>query len=77
VFAIKQYYEMVNRDESKRVDPKDIILFATHEPCPLCSSAIARAGYDNFYYYFSHEDSIDSFKIEHDLKILLVESAYC
>ena len=70
VFAIKQYYEMVNKDESKRVDPKDIIFFATHEPCPLCSSAITWAGYDNFYYFFSHEDSRDSFKIGHDLKIL-------
>ena len=70
VFAIKQYYEMVNRDESKRVEPENIIFFATHEPCPLCSSAITWAGYNNFYYFFSHEDSRDSFKIGHDLKIL-------
>ena len=70
VHAIKQYYEMINRDKSKRVDPKHIIFFATHEPCPLCSSAITWAGYDNFYYFFSHEDSRDSFNIGHDLKIL-------
>jgi len=70
VYTIKQYYEMVNRDESKRVDPKNVIFFATHEPCPLCSSAITWSGYDNFYYLFSHEDSRDSFNIGHDLKIL-------
>ena len=56
--------------ESDRPDPKEIIFFATHEPCPLCLSAITWAGYDNFYYFFSHEDSRDAFKIGHDLKIL-------
>jgi tRNA(Arg) A34 adenosine deaminase TadA len=70
VYTIKQYYEMVNKDESKRVDPKNVIFFATHEPCTLCSSAITWGGYDNFYYLFSHEDSRDSFNISHDLKIL-------
>jgi tRNA(Arg) A34 adenosine deaminase TadA len=33
-------------------------------------SAITWAGFDNFYYFFSHEDSRDSFAIPHDLKIL-------
>ena len=70
IYTIKQYYEMVNKDESKRVDSKNIIFFATHEPCTLCSSAITWGGYDNFYYLFSHEDSRDSFNIGHDLKIL-------
>ncbi|MDX1707070.1 MAG: nucleoside deaminase [Desulfobacterales bacterium] len=70
VYTIKQYYEMVNRDESKRVDPNDVIFFATHEPCTLCSSAITWGGFDNFYYLFSHEDSRDAFNIGHDLKIL-------
>ena len=70
VYTIKKYYEMINNDESKRVDPKYVIFFATHEPCTLCSSAITWAGFDNFYYFFSHEDSRDSFNIGHDLKIL-------
>jgi tRNA(Arg) A34 adenosine deaminase TadA len=70
IYTINQYYEMVNRDESRRVDPKNVIFFATHEPCTLCSSAITWGGYDNFYYLFSHEDSRDSFNIGHDLKIL-------
>lgn len=70
VYTIKAYYEMVNGDESKRVDPKECIFLATHEPCTLCSSAIAWGGYDNFYYLFSHEDSRDSFQIGHDLNIL-------
>jgi tRNA(Arg) A34 adenosine deaminase TadA len=67
VHTIKLFYEL---PKSKRPDPKDVIFFATHEPCPLCLSAITWAGYDNFYYLFSHEDSRDSFNIGHDLKIL-------
>ncbi len=36
----------------------------------MCMSAITWAGFDNFYYFFSHEDSRDAFAIPHDLLIL-------
>lgn len=67
VHALKKLYEMP-RDQ--RPAPKDCIFYATHEPCPLCLSAITWGGYDNFYYLFSYIDSRDSFNIPHDLKIL-------
>ncbi len=70
IAAINAYYAMVNADESTRVDPKDTIFLATHEPCTLCASAIAWGGYDSVYYLFSHEDSRDAFQIGHDLRIL-------
>ena len=67
VHTLKKLYEMP-RDQ--RPDPKDCIFFATHEPCPLCLSAITWGGYDNFYFLFSYVDSRDSFNIPHDLRIL-------
>jgi len=46
------------------------LLSVIEKPCSLCMSAITWAGFDNFFYLFSHEDSRDAFAIPHDLKIL-------
>ena len=67
VHCLKRFYEM---PRAERVDTRDAIFLATHEPCSLCLSAITWTGFDNFYYLFSHEDSRDSFAIPHDLRIL-------
>jgi tRNA(Arg) A34 adenosine deaminase TadA len=67
VHCLKCFYEM---PKARRPGTGDCIFLATHEPCSLCLSAITWAGFDNFYYLFSHEDSRDSFAIPHDLRIL-------
>jgi tRNA(Arg) A34 adenosine deaminase TadA len=63
--TLRQFYEIAGRPPTS-----ELIFLSTHEPCTLCMSAITWAGFDNFYYFYSHQDSRDSFAIPHDLLIL-------
>lgn len=65
--AIKRFWELPQAD---RPAPKDCLFLATHEPCSLCLSGITWSGFDNFYYFFSHEETRDAFGIPHDIRIL-------
>lgn len=67
VHCLKRFYEM---PADRRPVTSDLIFLSTHEPCSMCLSAITWAGFDNFYYFFSYEDSRDAFAIPHDLKIM-------
>lgn len=66
ITAINAFYN-IPRDQ--RPPAKDCIFLCTHEPCPLCLSGITWAGFDNFFYLFSYEDTKDAFSIPHDLRM--------
>lgn len=67
VHCLKRFYEI---PADQRPATSELIFLSTHEPCSMCLSAITWAGFDNFYYFFSYEDSRDAFAIPHDLKIM-------
>ncbi|MEM9049010.1 MAG: nucleoside deaminase [Pseudomonadota bacterium] len=66
VHTIKLWHERLGG----RPGPGELLFLSTHEPCSMCLSAIAWAGFPSFHYFFSHEDSRDAFAIPHDLRIL-------
>lgn len=67
IHTLKLFYE---RPRAARPPTSGLIFLSTHEPCPMCLSAITWAGFDTILYFFSHEDSRDAFAIPHDLRIL-------
>ena len=67
ISALNNFYEIPS---NVRPNTKDCLFLSTHEPCSLCLSAITWTGFNNFYYFFSYNDTKDKFNIPHDLKIL-------
>ena len=65
--TLKKFYEI---NKETRPEEKNCIFLCSHEPCSLCLSAITFSGFDNFYYLFPYESTLEEFSIPHDLNIL-------
>eukprot|EP01084_Bolivina_argentea_P156692 273076_1 len=51
---------------------KQTIFFSTHEPCPMCISAISWNNFPKIYYFFSYEDTKDDFGQPKDIEMFNV-----
>ena len=65
VYTIKLFYELQGHP-----DPSECLFLSTHEPCSMCISALAWAGFRDIYYFFGYEQTQDAFNIPHDLRML-------
>ena len=66
IATINAFYEIPPTD---RPAARDTIFVSTHEPCPLCLGGLTWGGWDNFFYFFSYEDTKDAFAIPHDIRL--------
>jgi len=53
----------------ERPPAAETVFLSTHEPCPLCLGGLTWGGWDNFFYFFSYEDTMDAFSIPHDIRL--------
>jgi len=56
--------------EPSRPAVADTLFFATHEPCPLCLSAVSWTRFDTVYFLFTHEETRDLLGVGGDIEIL-------
>lgn len=69
--CIQKFYTSTFPDPACRPDPRnDTVFVSSHEPCSLCLSALAWAGFAEFYYLFKYEETRDLFGFPDDIGIL-------
>jgi tRNA(Arg) A34 adenosine deaminase TadA len=66
IATINAFYDIPLGD---RPVARETIFLSTHEPCPLCLGGLTWGGWDNFFYFFSYEDTMDAFSIPHDIRL--------
>jgi tRNA(Arg) A34 adenosine deaminase TadA len=65
ITAIRRFFSLDSHPE-----PGETIFVSTHEPCPMCLSALAWAGFPNIVHLFSVEETRDDFMMPDDICIL-------
>lgn len=66
IATINAFYDI---PATGRPAARDTIFLSTHEPCPLCLGGITWGGWDNIFYLYSYEDTMDAFAIPHDIRL--------
>ena len=64
VYTIKMFYEL-----QKHPAAEDCIFLSTHQPCCMCTSALAWSGFKDIFYLFGYESTEKDFAMPHDLKM--------
>jgi len=67
ISTIRRFYEMA---AASRPVPAECVFVSTHEPCAMCLSAIAWAGFPRIIYLFDYRQTSADFDIPHDLDML-------
>jgi tRNA(Arg) A34 adenosine deaminase TadA len=62
IYTIKLFYELQGHP-----DAGDCIFLATHQPCCMCTSALAWSGFREIYYLFGYGETGEKFGMAHDL----------
>lgn len=65
VYAIKEFYEL-----QAHPAPGECLMLATHQPCCMCASAIAWAGFPEVWYVFGYDQTNEDFNIPHDQQMI-------
>lgn len=69
--CIEKYFTVDFPDPATRPIPKtETIFYATHEPCSLCLSGLAWAGFSEVYYLFNFEENRIRFNMSIDIKMM-------
>ena len=61
VYTIKLFFEL-----RQHPNPSDCIFLASHQPCCMCTSALAWSGFKEIYYLFGYDHTASQFNMPHD-----------
>ena len=62
IYTIKLFFELQGHPA-----PGDCIFLASHQPCCMCTSALAWSGFKEIYYLFGYEQTSAEFNMPHDI----------
>ncbi|NLL35908.1 MAG: nucleoside deaminase [Fretibacterium sp.] len=65
MWTIKMFYELQDRPAAE-----ECVFLSTHQPCCLCASALAWAGFRKVVYLFGYESTEEDFNIPHDRRMI-------